>query len=204
MTKKEDNALVLDFLPSGVAGEARKQPIVQLVGESYFTLLDAQASAGFSFSALDRVFIGKGERQGIEQIRGRIAYAQLTSTAQRELPSAVESIVKAREAEFVGFLNRAGPINIRAHSLELLPGIGKKHLEEILRQRESKPFGSFEDVTARVSHLGDASEIFSRRILDELSGEQKYYIFTRGPPEEREGDYRFDRSDGRYTGRNRY
>lgn len=186
MTKKEDNALVLDFLPSGNAGEARKQPIIQVVGEGYFTLLEIVATPGRQFSPLESVYTGKGERQGIEQIRGRIAYSQLTNSAQRALSDAVRKIVASREQEFVGFLNRAGSINIRAHSLELLPGIGKKHLEELLKQREQKPFESFADVAARVSHLGDPSAVFVARILDELKGEQKYYLFAKSPAEERE------------------
>ncbi|MFA5246949.1 MAG: DUF655 domain-containing protein, partial [Candidatus Micrarchaeia archaeon] len=165
---------------------------------------------GKTFAPLERVYIGKGERTGIEQIRGRINYNKLTSTGQRELDAAVRQIIKAREPEFVHFLNKAGSINIRAHSLELLPGIGKKYLEEILRQRELKPFESFADVSARVSHLGDPAALFASRIINELKGDEKYYMFAKAPAEEREdrgygrrddyrGSYRSDR--GSYGGR---
>lgn len=198
-TKKEDYALVLDYLPMGNAGEARKEPIIQVVGEHYFTLLEIVVTPGKSFSSLERVYIGKGERTNIAQIRGRIKYDKLTSTAQREVDDAVKQIVKSREAEFVSFLNRAGSINIRAHALELLPGIGKKYLEEILRQREQKPFENFADVSARITHLGDPSEIFVSRIREELKGNEKYYMFAKAPAEERE-DRGFGRRDS-YGGR---
>jgi len=208
-TRKEDYALVLDYLPIGNSGEARKEPIIQVIGEHYFTLLEIVVTPGKAFAPLERVYIGKGERQNIAQIRGRINYDKLTSTAQREIDAAVHQIVKAREPEFVSFLNRAGSITIRAHSLELLPGIGKKYLEEILRQRELKPFESFADVSTRVSHLGDPTVIFVSRIREELKGNEKYYMFSKAPAEEhadrgygrREG-FRSDR--GSYGGRDSY
>ena len=188
MSRKEDYALVLDFLPHGNAGEAKKEPLVQVVGETYFTLLEIVASLGKAFSPLERVFIGKGERESVDHIRGRVNYPQLTSSAQRELPAAVASIVGLREPQFVDFLNRAGAISIRAHTLEQLPGVGKKHLEEILREREKKPFVSFADASARISHLGDPKGLFISRIIEELKGEQKYYLFTKSPAEPHE-DY---------------
>jgi putative nucleotide binding protein len=201
ITKKEDYGLVLDYLPIGNAVEARKEPIIQVVGEHYFTLLEIVTTPGKAFSPLERVYIGKGERQGIAQIRGRINYSKLTSSGQRELDRAVKQIIKAREPEFVHFLNKAGSINIRAHSLELLPGVGKKYLEEILRQREQKPFESFADVAARVSHLGDPTDIFASRIVNELKGEEKYYMFAKAPAEERE-DRGYGSRDG-YRGGDR-
>jgi putative nucleotide binding protein len=199
-SRKEDYALVLDFLPYGNAGEARKEPIIQVVGEHYFTLLEIVVTPGKTFSPLEKVYIGKGERQNIVQIKGRVNYDKLTSTGQRELDAAVKQIVKSREPEFVSFLNRAGPINIRAHSLELLPGIGKKYLEEILRQREQKPFESFSDVSKRISHLGDPSEIFVSRIREELKGTEKYYMFAKAPAEEH-ADRGYGRRDDRFGGR---
>jgi len=198
-TRKEDHALVLDYLPIGNSGEARKEPIIQVIGEHYFTLLEIVVTPGKSFAPLEKVYIGKGERQNIAQIRGRINYDKLTSTAQREIDDAVRQIVKAREAEFVAFLNRAGSINIRAHSLELLPGIGKKYLEEILKQRELKPFESFADVSTRISHLGDPTEIFVSRIREELKGNEKYFMFSKAPAEEH-ADRGYGRRDS-YGGR---
>lgn len=195
-SRKEDYGLVLDYLPYGNSGQARKEPLIQVVGESYFTLLEIVAVQGKSFSAQDRIYIGKGERADVDHIKGRVNFEQLTSSATRELPQAVRSIVSSREADFVGFLNRAGAINIRAHTLELLPGVGKKHLEELLGQREKKPFESYADVATRVSHLGDSREIFVSRILEELKGNQKYYLFTKSPAEEHEeDDRRFRRDD---------
>ena len=43
------------------------------------------------------------------------------------------------------------------HMLELLPGVGKKHMWEIIEARKDKPFESFEDIKNRVKL---AEEIF--------------------------------------------
>jgi len=183
--KKEDFAIVIDFLPHGKAGEAKQEPVVQCMGESFFTLLECVAKAGVALEINERVYIGRDQRDKIDHIRGRILYNDLTTAAQRQLDSVVRNTVQAREKEFVEFVNRAGPINIRSHALEHLPSVGKKHLQNILDEREKTPFGSFEDIHKRVSHLGNPLEIFVQRILLELQGKEKYYLFVKMPREER-------------------
>ncbi|MBI3588623.1 DUF655 domain-containing protein [Candidatus Micrarchaeota archaeon] len=187
MFKREENSLVLDFLPQGLSGEARKEPVAQLIGETYFTLLEAVAKPGANLSLGEKVYIGKGVRDKIENIRGRISLNQLTSRAKSECESQVRALVAAREPELVAFLNRAGPLSIRNHLLELLPTIGKKHLNAIITAREQKPFESFADVRERVAGIGRIEEVFVARILEELKGESKYYLFTKAPAREREG-----------------
>ena len=36
-------------------------------------------------------------------------------------------------------------MNKRLHQIELLPGFGKKHMQEIIKQRQEKEFESFEE-----------------------------------------------------------
>jgi len=184
--KREEFAVVLDFLPYGRASEAMNEPICQLVGEEKFTLLEAVAKPGVKIDVGERVYIGSNERDKIDHIKGRVLYDGLTAAGQRELELVVRKMVEAKEKEFVAFVNRAGPINIRSHSLEHLPSIGKKHLEDILRARDKKMFESFADMQARVAHLGNPLEIFVQRVLLELHGQEKYYLFAKPPPRERE------------------
>lgn len=185
MFKKEDFAIVLDFLPHGKAGEAKQEPVVQCVGELFFTLLECVAKPGLAIDVGERIYIGRDQREKVDHIRGRIDYGNLTTSAQRQLDSVVRSVVQAREKEFVEFVNRAGSINIRSHALEHLPSVGKKHLQNILDEREKKKFESFEDIHARVSHLGSPLEIFVQRIMLELQGKEKYYLFVKMPRDER-------------------
>lgn len=200
MFKREEYALVLDFLPTGKAGEARQEPTAQVLGEQYFTLLEVVAKPGVQLKAFDRVYIGQAERDKVERIKCRLVYAQLTNAAQQEVERAIRQIFSEREQDFVGFVNRAGPINIRIHALELLPNVGKKNLEALLAERDKKPFASFEDIKARVPHLAHVEDSILQRIIMELKAEEKYYLFVKIPPKEEEaggerhyGDRRFDR-----------
>jgi len=63
------------------------------------------------------------------------------------------------------------------HSLELLPGLGKKHMWQILEERRGEPFKSFEDLKDRVKLMPDPEKIIIKRILKELDREEKHYIF---------------------------
>ena len=65
------------------------------------------------------------------------------------------------------------------HSLELLPGVGKKHLSAILKAREEKPFESFKDISERVSLLQDPIKLLTERVILELKGESRFYMLTR-------------------------
>jgi putative nucleotide binding protein len=105
------------------------------------------------------------------------------------LQRAISTIIKANEKRFVDVFNNAGPLNIRQHALELLPGIGKKHLEAILKARNEKRFESFVDINARVSLLQDPAKLIGERVLSELQGTERFYMFTK-PYSKREGRYR--------------
>ena len=178
----EEYAYVLDYLPTGRRSpDAHRHiasPTVQLVGEDYFTLLEAETRPNTPIEAQEKVNVGKEAREKIERILGRISYEELTATAKAELPVVVEKIVQNNEQRFVDFLNKAPALTPRMHSLELLPGIGKKSMWQIIDQRERKAFSSFKDVQARTP-LNDAVKTIARRIVEELGEESKYRLFTR-------------------------
>jgi len=177
----EENALILDILPFGKPGTGakfRSGPIVQMIGERYFTLLEANAKIGTTVKPLDRVYVGKDERKEITHILGRIGYDELTANAKLELENAIEKIVLRREKDFVNFFNNAKPITPRMHALELIPGIGKKYMWNIIDEREKEPFRSFEDLQRRVN-IPNPAKLITKRIIEELSGESKYRLFTR-------------------------
>ena len=95
-----------------------------------------------------------------------------------ELENAVEHIVLKREKWFVNFFNTAQPITPRMHMLELIPGIGKKYMWNILDEREKKPFESFEDLQRRIN-IPNPAKLITKRVIEELSEESKYRLFTR-------------------------
>ncbi|MDE1851800.1 MAG: DUF655 domain-containing protein [Candidatus Micrarchaeota archaeon] len=174
----EEYAIVLDYLPTGRSSSIKSEPLVQLLGEQRFTLLEAVAKDG-DIKTAERVYIGKGDRDKISLIKGRLSYSELTEGAKNELMPAIYKIIKGNEKHFVEMFNTASPLNIRMHSLELLPGIGKKHLTAILDAREDKPFESFEDITKRVPLLQDPVKLLAERVVMELKGDSRFYILTR-------------------------
>jgi len=89
-------------------------------------------------------------------------------------------IVDINEARFVDFFNNAKPLTVKMHQLELIPGIGKKLMWEILAEREKQPFKSIDDLQTRIKVIGIKKKIIER-ILSELQGNEKYRIFVMPP-----------------------
>ena len=177
----EEYAYVLDYLPHGrptAKPTYRAGALVQLVGEEFFTLLEATAKDGVTLKSYDRVYVGKDSRREITYIIGRIGFDELTSAARMELPTAVEKIVINREVWFIHFFNTAQAITPRMHALELIPGIGKKYMWQIINERERIPFKNFDDLQQR-ANIPSPAKLVAKRIMEELSGESKYRLFTR-------------------------
>jgi putative nucleotide binding protein len=178
---KEEYAIVLDFLPNGYSNDDRpmfkKTPIVQAIGTTNFTLLELVPKKDVFLQPSDEVYIGEKERDKIHHINGRLALSKLTPTAKAEIEHIVHKIVKENQQRFVQFFNDAQPLSTRMHSLELLPGLGKKHMWQILEERRGDPFKDFDDLKRRVKLIPDPEKIIIRRILKELEREEKHYIF---------------------------
>lgn len=177
----EEYAWVIEYLPAGHASAIKREPVVQLIGTKFFTLLEATVNPNATIVMGQKVYVGKEGREEISHIKGRLKYDELSNAARGFLPNMLKKAVKERETDFIGFINRAKPISIRVHMLDLLPGIGKKTMEALLKEREEKPFESFEELHKRVPTLADPVGVFVHRILNELEGKEKYYLFTKPP-----------------------
>mgnify|MGYP006284153567 FL=1 len=182
----EEYVFVLDYLPKG-RGDVpshRRYPVVYGIGEKQFTLLELVPKDNAQISIGDRIYVGKNarKREKIKKIKGRISYQDLTSTAHGEMPYVVEDIVKHRESYFVQFFNNAPAISTRYHVLELLPGLGKKMMHDILDERRKQKFNSFQNMIDRIDFLRDPAKLVAKRITLELTDpDQKYRLFTRPP-----------------------
>ncbi|MBI4441239.1 DUF655 domain-containing protein [Candidatus Woesearchaeota archaeon] len=179
---KEESAIVLDFLPHGDPFDMRpshkKTPIVQAIGKEHFLLLELIPKKDVVLQPNEEVYIGEGKREKIHHISGRLTVDKLTETARTELEFILTSIVEKNEKQFIDFFNRAPPLTMRMHSLELIPGFGKKHSFEVLAARDEKPFESFEDMKNRVKLLPDPKKAVVKRIMKELDGTEKHSLFV--------------------------
>ena len=183
METKEEYAIILDFLPNGYPFDTRpmfrKTPIAQAIGKEHFSLLELVPKKEIFLQPLEEVYIGEGKRDKIHHIVGKITSDKLTTTAGAELQQVIDEAVTKNEKRFVEFFNNAQPLTTRMHQLELLPGLGKKHMWEVIEKREEKPFESFEDMRQRVKLIPDPKTAVIKRILEELSGKEKHFIFVR-------------------------
>ncbi len=175
---RDEYAIVLDYLKKGHTYQAKSHPVAQLVGEKYFSLLEVIPKEGVDLKPMERVYIGNKERDKVRSIIGRVKPEKLTATARNELEYAIEKIVKDNEDRFVKFINESGPITTKQHQLDLLPGIGKKHMWEIIEERKKKPFESFEDLKTRVPSIKNPLKSIVSRILKEIEEDVKWRLFV--------------------------
>jgi len=170
---------LLDFIEKGrsITIKGKGGLIVQAIGAQNFTLLELLAMYNVKFEPREKLYLGRGTRDKILSVLGRLTYNDLTPIAIAELPDVCEKIVKEQEERFVRFFNEARPLTPRLHALELLPGIGKTYLSVILKERK-EPFTSFNDLEKRVG-LKNVSRLISRRIVEELKGDTRVFIFVK-------------------------
>jgi len=180
---KEEFAIILDFLPNGYPFDKRpmykKTPVAQAIGKESMVLLELIPKKDVFLQPHKEVYIGEDRRDEIHHIARRLDFNTLTETAKAEVNFVITELVQKNEAKFVDFFNKAGPLNMRVHQLELLPGIGKKHMIELLDQRRDKLFTSFEDIKTRVNLIPDPEKTVIRRILLELEGNENHYLFIK-------------------------
>ena len=189
--QKEEEVIILDYLKFGYVNPdrptTRGMPIAQTIGVDKFTLIEVTPKDGIDLEIHDKVYIGPGKRDKVNRVKGLLDFEKLTATSRIELEYAIKDIIKGKEDEYVKFFNEIDPLSIKLHKLELIPGIGKKHMNMILEEREKEPFKSFDDLKTRVPLLGDPVELLAKRVVLELDttqvkrGKKKYYLFTQVP-----------------------
>ena len=179
---KEETAIVLDFLPNGYPYDERpmymKTPVAQAIGKEHFVLLELVPKKGTHLQSFEEVYIGDGKRDKIHHIVGKMPLSKLTATAKSELEFVIKDIVKKNEKKFIEFFNKARPLSTRMHQLELLPGLGKKHMWQIIETRDENTFESFADLKNRVKLMPDPEKTIVKRILQELESSEKHKIFV--------------------------
>ena len=175
---REEHVIILDYLPNGYPLEKKMMPIAQAIGENNFTLLELVPRRGVALEIGEEVYIGEGKRDKVYYILGRLKREKLTEAAKTQLQEVISGIVKKNEEKFVKFFNESPAINKRLHQIELIPGLGKKHMQEIIKQRDEEKFASFADMKKRVANLPDPEKAVEKRIFQELTTMERYNLFT--------------------------
>ena len=178
---RDEYIIVLDFLSRGHAHSRRAEPITQGIGSNHLSLLEVVLKPGVVVKPGDLLYIGELKRDKVKYIKGRIKYNSLTGFAKDELEDVIEKIIDNNEKRFVDFFNVAGPVSTRLHSLELLPGIGKKHMWAIIGERRKQKFETFEELKTRVEMLPEPKRMIKKRIIEELEEKDRHRLFVLMP-----------------------
>ena len=176
--KKEEYAIILDVVLSN-QNNFKNDEVAQAIGTTNYSLLELVPKQGIILKTGQKVYIGDGKRDEIQYIKRSLFVDKMSSSAKSELEFAIKDIVLEKEKEYVDFFNKAGPISLRMHSLELIPSIGKKHTRSLLDEREVKPFESFDNIKQRCTFFSDPVKSIVERIITEIETKDDIKIFVK-------------------------
>jgi putative nucleotide binding protein len=184
--KKSRELIILDVLSHGHPEEDKpswtKIPIAQVLTFPDFVLYEVKINKSFDIDLKpeeEKIYEEFIQQNKLREVIKKIDYNDLTNAAKALIQPILEREVLKYEEQFVNFFNNSTSITPRMHALKLIPGIGKKHLWEILEARQKEKFKSFQDISERTSLSNPARQI-ALRIIKELQREDvKYYIFSK-------------------------
>ncbi|TFH29745.1 MAG: DUF655 domain-containing protein [Promethearchaeota archaeon] len=181
--KKGVLVFVLDILQHGGVDKAGHSwhPISQVIEVPSYRLLEVNLNKKLIPDLIlnQKILYQGTEDSPLGRVNKVLKYDDLTLASITTLQSVLETYVKENEKIFVEFINSAGPITLKRHSLEILPGVGKKIMWEIINFREKHPFTSFKEIRENVPGFKPV-EVIAKRIIEELSDEdQKRFLFVK-------------------------
>lgn len=182
--KKFRELVILDILLHGHPDEDKpswsKTPIAQVLTFPDFVLYEVKINKNADIKVQEKNTYEEFLRQNkLREVLKKVDYNGLTNTSKALIQPILEKEVLNYEVEFINFFNNSTSITPRMHALKLLPGIGQKHMWEILEERERQNFVTFQDIADRTS-LSNPPKLIAQRIIKELQREGvKYYLFSK-------------------------
>ena len=181
--KKFREVVILDLLIHGHPEEDRpswaKTPIAQVLTFPDFVLYEVKVYKNSNIQVQEqKTYEEFLNEEKIKEVLKKIDFKDLTSTSKALIQPILETEVLRFEDEFINFFNNSTSITPRMHALKLLPGIGQKHMWEILEARDRQKFVTFQDIADRTS-ISNPPKIISLRIIKELKRDVKYYLFSK-------------------------
>ena len=166
-----------EYMSESGSSFRKEVTVVHVVGEAYFSLLKV---------ILKRPILGLVEADRLDFTDQRSNFYRIKRIKLNEIPKGSESVleeqltklvVSQEKQKFVNFFNQAKPITIKLHQLKLLPGVGQKRMWDIIEARKKGEFESFKDIEERTGLI--SVPVLVNRILEELTSEEKYNLFTK-------------------------
>ena len=182
--KKYRELIIIDLLLHGHPMEDKpswsKTPIAQVITFPDFVLYEVKMNRDSEIKVQEKATYEEFMRQNkLRDVIKKIDYKDLTNTSKALLQQILEQQVANFEGEFINFFNNSTSITPRMHALKLLPGVGQKHMWEILNARNRQKFTTFQDISDRTS-ISNPTKLIAQRIIKELQREGvKYYLFSK-------------------------
>ena len=181
--KKFREVVILDILIHGHLEEDKpswaKKSIAQVLTFPDFVLYEIRINKNSDLQVQEqKTYEEFLIEDKVREVLSKIDYNKLTSTSKALILPILETEVLKFEEEFINFFNNSTSITPRMHALKLLPGIGQKHMWEILETRERQKFVTFQDISDRTS-ISTPSKLIAQRIIKELQRDVKYYLFSK-------------------------
>jgi len=182
--KKFREVVILDLLLHGHPEEDKpswsKTPIAQVITFPDFVLYEVKINKDADIEVQEKNTYEEFLNQNkLKEVLKKINYDDLTNTSKALIQPILEKEILNYEEEFINFFNSSTSITPRMHALKLLPGIGQKHMWEILEARERQKFTKFQDISDRTS-ISNPIKLLAQRIIKELQREGvKYYLFSK-------------------------
>ena len=145
-----------------------KTNVIVALGESKM-MLGRYAGKNPATAVGERIYVGvdSNKRTEIGEILGMAKMDRLSSSAISDLPLVTQMFVEENQAHFIKvFFNIAGPLSLKQHAFEFLPGIGKKKALQMVEIRGSSGFSSLEQLNE--SCAIDAAELLAKRFVAEI------------------------------------
>mgnify|MGYP001158510452 CR=1 FL=1 len=145
-----------------------KQQVIVALGESKM-LLGRYVAKNSEVGVGDRIYVGvdNARRVDVGEILGMARIDLLSNAATSDLPLIMQIFIEENSKHFIdAFFNRAGPISLKQHAFELLPGIGNKKAMQMVEQRGSSGFSDIEQLNETCNI--DSCELLAKRFVNEI------------------------------------
>ena len=159
----ETHCRVLSQEGSGAGGG-----IIHCITEQHLHLIKARASPGCGVLAPGQKLELPTEEgsEKIAMVLGKDRYRELPNQAQAAIVNVMKELLSENPKPCMEFYNRAGPVSLKFHAFQLLPGIGQKKATQMMKSRVSAGWMTFEEVDEAC--IIDSLQLIVERLVEEL------------------------------------
>lgn len=154
-------------------------PVVQCLATTGFGLLAVRVTDVSACSWGDRLYVGSGLWDRVEEVEQHLTYQGLTPAIQQILWPTIEAVVRRDEERFIEAFNTTILEGVDVHPLMLLTALEPVCREAIMAERAQRRFSDFGDLMNRVTCCDNPHELLTSRIIDEIRvGDDGYRWLT--------------------------